>query len=96
MGIGHMRPETVTQYQLEERSLIANRVKTTPIRFRTLFQVMIRDDISTPEKVKQLKEELAYHHKNDAFQKCQTMGQIVLTNLQLLLDKDFKQSMIAL
>lgn len=96
MGIGHMRPETVTQYQLEERSLIANRVKTTPIRFRTLFQVMIRDDISTPEKVKQLKEELAYHHKNDAFQKCRTMGQIVLTNLQLLLDKDFKQSMIAL
>lgn len=94
MGIEHMRPKTVTQYQLEERSLIAARVKTSPIRFRTLFQVMIKDRLSSEQKVAQLKEELAYHHKTRAFEHCRTMGDIVLANIKLLLAKDFKQSII--
>lgn len=94
MGIQHMRPQTVTQYQLEERSLIAARVKTSPIRFRSLFEVMIKDKLSSPEKVVQLKRELAYHHKTEAFKKCKSMGEIVLTNIELLLAKDFKQSIM--
>lgn len=94
MGIKHMRPQTVTQYQLEERTLIAARVKTSPIRFRTLFEVMIKDKLSTPDKVAKLKKELAYHHKTTAFDDCKSMGAIVLTNIQLLLAKDFKQSII--
>ncbi|PHN05852.1 hypothetical protein [Flavilitoribacter nigricans] len=94
MGIQHMRPKTVTQYQLEERSLIAARVKTSPIRFRTLFQVMIKDRLSSDEKVAQLKEELSYHHKTNTFDHCQTMGDIVLANIKLLLAKDFKQSIM--
>ncbi|MCB0630166.1 MAG: hypothetical protein KDD15_10545 [Lewinella sp.] len=94
MGIDNMRPETVTQYQLEERSLIAARVKTSPIRFRNLFEVMIKDKLSSTEKVDQLKYELGYHHKSQSFQKCRSMGEIVLTNIKLLLAKDFKQSII--
>lgn len=94
LGINHMTSETVKQYQLEERSLIATRVKASVAQVKSLLDVMIKDELSTGEKVEQLKEELAYHHKNDAFRKCTTMGQIVLTNIQLLLRKDFKQSMI--
>lgn len=94
LGIDHMTSETVKQYQLEERSLIATRVKASETQVKSLLDVMIKDELSTDQKVEQLKEELAYHHKNDAFHKCTTMGQIVLTNIQLLLRKDFKQSMI--
>ncbi|MBX2870574.1 MAG: hypothetical protein KTR30_00685 [Saprospiraceae bacterium] len=94
LGINHMTSETVKQYQLEERSLIATRVKASETQVKSLLDVMIQDELSTEQKVEQLKEELAYHHKNDAFRKCTTMGQIVLTNIQLLLRKDFKQSMI--
>lgn len=94
LGINHMTSETVKQYQLEERSLIATRVKASETQVKSLLDVMIEDELSTGEKVEQLKEELAYHHKNNAFRKCTTMGQIVLTNIQLLLRKDFKQSMI--
>lgn len=94
MGIQHMRPQTVSQYQLEERSLIAARVKTSPIRFRTLFQVMIKDRLSSDKKVDQLKKELGYHHKTNSFNHCRTMGDIVLANIKLLLAKDFKQSII--
>lgn len=94
LGIGHMTAETVKQYQLEERSLIAARVKNARSRVATLFKVMVNDPLSTPEKVDQLKRELAYHHKNDTFLECQTMGEIVYTNIKLLLQKDFKQSII--
>lgn len=94
LGIGHMTAETVKQYQLEERSLIAARVKASRARVATLFKVMVKDQLSTPDKVNQLKKELAYHHKNDTFLECKTMGEIVYTNLRLLLQKDFKQSII--
>lgn len=94
LGIDHMTAETVKQYQLEERSLIATRFKASVTQVKSLLDVMMKDKLSTPEKVRQLKEELAYHHKNDAFLECQTMGQIVRTNIELLLRKDFKQSIL--
>ncbi len=94
LGIEHMTNETVKQYQLEERSLIAARVKAARSRVADLFEVMMKDKISSRKKVEQLKKELAYHHKNDLFLKCKTMGEIVYTNILLLLQKDFKQSII--
>ncbi len=94
LGIEHMKPETVKQYQLEERSLIAARAKSLKTRLNHLFDIMIRDQISDERKVNQLKKELAYHHKNDDFLRCRNMGEIVLTNIQLVLNKEFKQSII--
>ena len=94
LGIKHMKPETVSQYQLEERSLIATRVKTTRDRLRELFKIMIQDEISSREKMAQLKDELGAHHKTHAFRNCQSMGEIVRTNFELLLQKDFKQSIV--
>lgn len=94
IGIHHMTPETVKQYQLEERSLIATRVKASRYRVNALFTVMVKDQISTAEKVERLKSDLAYHHKTDDFLICKNMGEIVMKNIQLLLQKDFKQSII--
>jgi len=94
LGIQHMAQETVRQYQLEERSLIAGRVKASIKQVNELFDVMTKDEISQKGKVTQLAQELAYHHKNDIFKKCLNMGEIVLTNIVLLLQKDFKQSIV--
>lgn len=94
MGIEHMKPETVTQYQLEERSLIAMRAKSFRVRLNKLFKVMCKDRISDEEKINQLKSELAYHHKTTDFDDCRNMGEIVLTNLQLVLKKEFKQGIL--
>ncbi len=94
LGIGTMKPETVRQYQMEERSLIAARVRTSRKRLNRLFQIMSKDQISTDEKVFQLKHELTKHHRSDEFLNCKTMGEIVLTNIQLVLAKDFKQSIV--
>ncbi|MEL7117938.1 MAG: hypothetical protein AAFO07_00805 [Bacteroidota bacterium] len=94
IGIEHMSPATVKQYQIEERSLIAARVKASQRRAKELFKVMIKDSISSPKKIEQLRSELAYHHKNNIFLRCPNMGSIVLTNIKLLLQKDFKQSLM--
>ena len=90
LGMQHIRPEAVRQYQVEERSLIAGRVKASRNRLDQLLRTMIADELSSPAKVAQLKEELAHHHNNDIFNKCQTMGEIVLTNIQLVLAKEFQ------
>ena len=93
LGVGNMTQQTVRQYQLEERSLIAARAKSAKAQLMELLNIMVKDEISLPEKVEQLKKEMAKHHKNDIFLNCKNMGEIVLTNIELLLKKDFKQSM---
>ncbi len=93
LGMQHMEPPTVQQYQLEERSLIAMRVKASKHQFEELMEVMVEDELSTDAKIKRLREELAHHHKNDAFMQCQTMGKIVLTNIELILQRAFRESM---
>ncbi len=94
LGVGNMSKRTVSQYQLEERSMIAARVKRSRQRINHLLRIMVKDTISDDRKVNQLKKELSYHHKAKSFLDCKTMGEIVLTNIQLLLAKDFKQSIL--
>ncbi|MFT5834206.1 MAG: hypothetical protein ACI97N_001840 [Cognaticolwellia sp.] len=94
LGIKHLKPETMRQYQLEERSLMASRIKNDFDRVNELMEIMVKDTVSNPEKVNKLKNELAQHHKNNIFLKCKNMGEIVLTNIQLLLRKELKQSIL--
>ncbi len=96
VGIQHMSAESVTQYQLEERSMIADRIKVTKKRLNDLLKVMTQDHISTPKKIAQLKKELIHHHKHESFRACKSMGDLVKNNIKLLLSKEFKQSMLEL
>ena len=96
LGFKHLTPRTVKQYQLEERALITRRAKSSRSRLNQLIKCMIEDKISSGEKIDQLKTELAHHHKSDIFTECHSMGDIVLANLKLLLQKEFKQSIIEL
>ena len=91
MGMDMLTHESVTQYQLEERSLIAVRAMATRSRLDALFECMVEDEISTIEKVQLLAKELGTHHHSDIFLKCRTMGEVVSAHIQLLLQKDFKQ-----
>ena len=94
LGMAHLEPEAVRQYQLEERSLIARRARNSRQRLNKLLNLMIKDKISFFTKVEQLRSELAHHHKNKIFLECKTMGEIVLTNLKLVLQNEFIQSII--
>lgn len=81
LGIQHMNIATMKQYQQEERSLIANRIKLGRSRLEDLFETMRSDDIAPLQKIEQLRTELADHHSNREFLELTTMGQIVEKHL---------------
>jgi len=83
--VRYINPETIRQYQLEERAMIANRIKVSRYRLKDLLDIMEIDEISTEEKVKQLREELAVHFNDDEFLQCENMGKILRHRLYILL-----------
>jgi len=87
IGLKCMTPETVKQYQKEERSLIAHRYKASKKTITDLLAAMTKDNISTPENVKGLRKDLAKHYKNKAFLQCNTMGELVMQSLETVLDQ---------
>ena len=79
-----LTPETIRQYQKEERTLIARRSVSANIRLNQLIDVMDRDTISPKEKVIQLREELANHYKDNSFLDCTSMGELVRNCLRII------------
>lgn len=87
LGIKLMTPETVRQYQREERSLIVSRIKSSRYQLKDLIDSMASDVLSKPEHVKTLRKEMAEHYNDQRFLKCKGMGEIVKTSLRMLLEK---------
>jgi hypothetical protein len=85
LGMKYMTSESVQQYQIEERSMIAGRLRADKQRIYDLMEIMAKDEISLPENIIQLRKELSRWYKNDAFLKCKTMGEIVWTSLELVM-----------
>ena len=77
-----LNSKSIDQYQAEERTMTAFRVADSGFRIMELFNIMRKDLISVPEKVTQLKTELAAFYNNPRFLKCKTMGDIVKLNLK--------------
>lgn len=77
LTLQHLNPDSIAQYQTEERTLIAYRVAAERYRIIDLINIMSRDVVSTVEKRKQLREELAAHFDHPSFLRCKTMGEIV-------------------
>lgn len=83
---GLLTPETVRQYQKEERVLMARRLKIAWNRLDDLLGVMGRDNLSTPEKIAELAAGLAHYHKNDDFKSASSMGELLRMNIQASLN----------
>lgn len=80
-----LNAKTIRQYQKEEQTQIANRVKVSRYRLKDLGDCMVQDTVSTPDKVDQLKHELAAHFDDNSFLECKSMGEIVRARLFILL-----------
>lgn len=87
LGIKHITPESMVQYQREERALIATRLKSSTIEITDLLKSMEQDVISTPENVALLRSELAHHYRNNAFLQCKNMGELLRLSLMQVLSK---------
>jgi len=86
--IRHLNKESMEQYQTEERTMMAFRVASSRFRLMELLNIMAKDQISTPEKLLQLRTELADYFGNAAFLKCRSMGQLVKRQLKQTLQKN--------
>ncbi len=80
-----LKPETLRQYQTEERALMARRARAERHRLRDLLDAMRHHELAPPEKVAQLRAELGRYHHTTAFDRCASMGDLVRQNLWLLL-----------
>lgn len=90
LAMKHLNAEVVKQYQQEERSLIARRIKTQRHRIKDLRDVIMTDRVSFPEKITQLGDELAQYYDDPVFARCKTMGEIIERSLKRLLVRSLK------
>ena len=82
--VKHLNIATARQYQREEQALILRRAHIIADRLKQLFDAMVVDTLSFPEKIVQLREELAEHYDDASFRSCDTMGALVRNSLESL------------
>ena len=87
VGLKHMTPETVRQYQREERSNIANRLKVERSRVNDLLASMKKETLSKSDNIDKLKSDLAEFYEEVDFLQCRNMGEIVEMSLEMLIRK---------
>jgi hypothetical protein len=80
----NLNPTTSLQYQREEQALILGRVEVARARLGTLLDVMSADAIAPEANVLELRAGLAAHYDNPAFERCNSMGEIVRESLATL------------
>ena len=83
LAMKHMSPETMEQYKLEERALMAKRLRLAKPQMKELMEAMIHDELSLSKHINQLKVDLYKHYQETAFLNCKKMGEV----LQVCLDK---------
>lgn len=77
--------QTIRQYQLEERTLIARRLNFSKGQVVMLTEAMRFGELSLPEKTQELKLGLQRYHKDDRFLQCTTIGDLLVMNLETTL-----------
>ncbi|MDW8287380.1 MAG: hypothetical protein RMJ89_04865 [Flammeovirgaceae bacterium] len=77
--------ESFKQYRVEERALIANRIRASTERLKALITCMKSDHLSPEANICQLREELAQHYQKNEFLQCKTMGELLEKSLVNLL-----------
>jgi len=82
--------ETSKQYQREERTLIKRRLNFALPRVQHLRHCMCADQISSTEKMQQLRKELADMHNDYRFMLCRSMGEITFLNITITLGLEGK------
>ncbi len=80
-----LQEESVKQYIQEERSLLAKRATSEQDRLDNLLNCMRNDSISTPAKIKQLKEGLFDLIADINFKKSSNMGDILKSALDFII-----------
>lgn len=82
LAMEHLTDKTVLQYQQEEQSSIVHQVRSERHRLAALRDVSKKDNISTSEKILELRAGLAQYYNNPDYYKCLTMTDIIELNVK--------------
>lgn len=85
LGMQYLTEKTFIQYQQEESSSIVHRLRSERTRIAQLRDVLGMDVVSTPEKIKELRESLAQHFDDVHYLECRSMAAIIELNLKKLI-----------
>jgi len=77
LSLDVLAAESIDQYEIEERSLLAKRATVEHERLEDLLKCMKEDNISTPAKIKQLKAGLFDLVGDVNFKKSKNMGELL-------------------
>jgi hypothetical protein len=90
--MNHLHPDVIRQYQIEERSLFARRVRAEFHRLSDLQRTLAQEELSLPEKITALREELGQHHQQKKFLQCTTMPQILHLHIKSIIRSDLQKA----
>ncbi len=76
---------SIDQYKIEERSIMARRLKSYHDRIANLLDCMVVDTISTKDNIDSLKLKIYEYTLDVKFKRCKTMGQIIKNALAYVL-----------
>ncbi len=85
MTLNVLAEESISQYEKEERSLLAKRATSEHERLDELISCMKNDSISTPEKIKELKQGLYKLTGDVNFKKSKNMGELLDSALDFII-----------
>lgn len=88
IGIRNITPETSRQYQKEERSMIAGRIRYAHTQLDDLLEAMRNSVLSKDEYIRGLRNDLAVFYADSRFLSCKNMGEILRTSIQKLLEEN--------
>lgn len=83
--LSRLNETTIRQYQSEERTIMARRRDVAQVRMDALLDCMCQEKLSLPAKLAQLKLELEDYYHTSAFARCQSMGEVLQTHLDIML-----------
>lgn len=72
-----LQSKSVDQYKLEERSIVAKRIKSSGNRIKRLLKACLVDNISTKENTELLKSEIYELTSDVDFKSCKKMGEVL-------------------
>ena len=79
-----LQRDSVDQYKIEERSIVAKRIISSGNRIKKLISICKTDTISIPPNIERLKNEIYELTLDMDFKKCTTMGQVLALALDFV------------
>ena len=88
-----LNQDSIEQYKIEERSILAKRIISSGARLNNLVTIMQEDLVSHPENHEKLSTEIFKFTKDEAFQKSRNMGDLMRASFDYVLRHYENQNM---